>query len=154
MLSDRPLGRIISRSPDETGMPSHYTIDHDERLVRVTGTGPLSDADLLEQRVHIRDDPAFDPGYSFLVDLTAVTEVLLSAQVVARLARDPISTPGVRRAIVVPPAEPGASAPHPLAFGLGRVFQSIAALRGEDVEVFTDKQLAVEWLRGGPAPGY
>lgn len=135
-------------------MPTDYTIDHDERLVRVTGLGALSDADLLEQRMRIRDDPAFDPGYSFLVDLTAVTEVLLSAQVVARLARDPISTPGVRRAIVVPPAEAGASTPHPLAFGLGRVFQSIAALRGEDVEVFTDMGLAVVWLRGGPAPDY
>jgi hypothetical protein len=129
-------------------MPSDYTIDQDERLVRVTGSGPLSDADLLEQRVRIRDDPAFDPGYSFLVDLRAVTEVLLSAQVVARLARDPLSAPGVRRAIVVPPAEPGATVPHPLAFGLGRVFQSIAALRGEDVEVFTDLGRAIGWLRG------
>ena len=135
-------------------MPSHYTIDKDERLVRVTGSGPLSDADLLEQRVRIRDDPAFDPGYSFLVDLRAVTEVLLSAQVVARLARDPLSSPGVRRAIVVPPAEPGASTPHPLAFGLGRVFQSIAALRGEDVEVFTDLGRAAAWLRGESAAGY
>lgn len=131
-------------------MPSDYTIDQDERLVRVTGDGPLSDADLLEQRVRIRDDPAFHPGYSFLVDLRAVTEVLLSAQVVARLARDPLSAPGARRAIVVPPAEPGASTPHPLAFGLGRVFQSIAALRGEDVEVFTDLGRAVAWLRGEP----
>jgi hypothetical protein len=135
-------------------MPSDYTIDEDERVVRVTGAGPLSDADLLEQRVRIRDDPAFDPGYSFLVDLRAVTEVLLSAQVVARLARDPISTPGVRRAIVLPTAEPGAAVPHPLAFGLGRVFQSIAALRGEDVEVFTDIGAAVDWLRGNPARRY
>lgn len=127
-------------------MPSDYTIDPNARLVRVTGTGALSDADLLEQRVRLRDDPLFDAGYSFLVDLRGVTEVLLSAQVVARLARDPISEPGVRRAIVVPVAEPGASSPHPLAFGLGRVFQSIAALRGEDVEVFTDLTLAAVWL--------
>jgi hypothetical protein len=130
-------------------MPSNYTIDPDDRLVRVTGTGALSDADLLEQRMRIREDPAFDAGYSFLVDLRAVTEVLLSAQVVARLARDPISQPGVRRAIVVPAAEPGATVPHPLAFGLGRVFQSIAALRGEDVEVFTDVALAARWLADG-----
>ena len=88
------------------------------------------------------------------MDLRAVTEVLLSAQVVARLARDPLSSPGVRRAIVVPPAEPGASTPHPLAFGLGRVFQSIAALRGEDVEVFTDLGRAAAWLRGESAAGY
>jgi len=130
-------------------MPSDYSIDRSERLVRVTGSGTLSDTDLLEQRVRIRDDPSFDAGFSFLVDLRAVTEVLLSAQVVARLARDPISTPGVRRAIVVPVAEPGATVPHPLAFGLGRVFQSIAALRGEDVEVFTDLELATRWLADG-----
>src|SRR5687768_16193219 len=103
-------------------MPTDYTIEPNARLVRVTGTGALSDADLLEQRVRLRDDPRFDAGYSFLVDLRGVTEVLLSAQVVARLARDPISEPGVRRAIVVPVAEPGALSLHPLALGLGRVF--------------------------------
>ena len=130
-------------------MPSDYAIDPDQRLVRVTGTGALTDADLLEQRVRLREDPAFDPGCSFLVDLRAVTDVGLSAQVVARLARDPISAPGVRRAIVLPLAEPGAAEPHPLAFGLGRVFQSIAALRGEDVEVFTDIAIAEQWLANG-----
>jgi hypothetical protein len=130
-------------------MPTDYSIDRSERLVRVTGSGALSDTDLLEQRVRIRGDPSFDASYSFLVDLRGVTEVLLSAQVVARLARDPISRPGVRRAIVVPVAEAGATVPHPLAFGLGRVFQSIAALRGEDVEVFTDLDLAARWLADG-----
>ena len=149
-------------------MPSDYTIDRGARLVRVTGFGALSDSDLLEQRVRIRDDPSFDASFSFLVDLRAVTDVLLSAQVVARHARGhhatpgrrrarrvavgarhPISTPGVRGRIGVRGAPPGATVPHPLAFGLGRVFQSIAALRGEDVEVFTDLALATRWLADG-----
>ncbi|HEX6643114.1 MAG TPA: hypothetical protein VF037_00435 [Gemmatimonadales bacterium] len=130
-------------------MPSDYEIDELQRLIRVTATGHLTDADFLEQRVRLRDDPAFDRDFSFLVDLRAVTEVSLSAQVVARLARDPISAPGVRRALVFPPAGPGSDEPEPHAFGLGRVFQTIAALRGEDVEVFMHLGDAERWLAGG-----
>lgn len=127
-------------------MPSDYTIDREQGLVRVVGSGRLSDDDFLAQRVRLRSDPAFDARYSFSVDLRQVTDLALSALVVSRLARDPISDPGVRRAIILPsPAgEPG---PEPLAFGLSRVFQSIAALRGEDVELFVDPDAAERWLR-------
>jgi hypothetical protein len=132
-------------------MPSHYVIDQQQRLIRVTASGRLTDADFLEQRVRLRNDPAFDAAYSFLVDMRAVSDVSLSAQVVARLARDPISAPGVRRALVFPPAGPGSEDPDPHAFGLGRVFQSIAALRGEDVEVFMQIGDAERWLADRPA---
>lgn len=127
------------------GMPTDYTIDRERGLVRVVASGRLSDNDFLEQRVRLRSDPAFDAAYSFSVDLRQVTELALSALVISRLARDPISDPGIRRAIILP-AE-GDAGPEPLAFGLSRVFQSIAALRGEDVELFVDSEAAERWLR-------
>ena len=127
-------------------MPSDYAIDPAAGVVYINGSGVLTDADLLEQRVRLRSDPAFKPGYCLLVDFTHVTAVQLSAETVRFLAHERITAPGVRRAIVLPMAAESDSSPQAHPYGLSRMFQLSAEYTGENVEVFTDLAESRRWL--------
>ena len=135
-------------------MPSDYSIDREARVVYINGTGVLTDADLLEQRVRLRSDPDFDPSFCLLVDFTGVSAVQLSAETVRFLAHERITGPGVRRAIVLPRETAGESSPQAHPYGLSRMFQLSAEYTGENVEVFTDLAESRRWLGiDPPAPG-
>lgn len=127
-------------------MPSDYSIDPDAGVVYISGSGVLTDADLLEQRVRLRSDPAFKPGYCLLVDFTRVTSVQLSADTVRFLAHERITGPGVRRAIVLPRQAESDASPQAHPYGLSRMFQLSAEHTGENVEVFTDLAESRRWL--------
>jgi len=127
-------------------MPSDYSIDPDAGVVYINGSGVLTDADLLEQRVRLRSDPAFKPDFCLLVDFTRVTSVQLSADTVRFLAHERITAPGVRRAIVLPTETPSDASPQAHPYGLSRMFQLSAEYTGENVEVFTDLAESRRWL--------
>ena len=134
-------------------MPSDYSIDPAAGVVYIIGSGVLTDADLLDQRVRLRSDPAFQPAYCLLVDFTRVTTAQLSAETVRFLAHERITAPGVRRAIVLPTAAESDPAPQAHPYGLSRMFQLSAEYTGENVEVFTDLAEGRRWLGiDRPAP--
>jgi hypothetical protein len=126
-------------------MPISYRIDHDARVVVAAGHGVLTDADVFgyQQDVWQRDDVA---GYDELVDMTRVTQIALPSidrvQDLARLSvRMDDKYSRSRFAIV---------APTDIAFGLGRMFQSLRELDREStkqVGVFRSMQEALNFLQ-------
>jgi hypothetical protein len=104
-------------------MPITYTVDHERRLVRVSGAGIFSDDDVFgyQREIMARADVL---GYDELVDMTNVIRIALpSFERVKDLARlsaemDPKHPPG-RFAIV---------APGDVAFMLGRLYKGIRSV--------------------------
>jgi hypothetical protein len=60
-------------------MPMTYTIDNEARLVRIIGTGRVSDSDLLECIASLRADPQLESNMNTLSDMTDI-EVGLRAR--------------------------------------------------------------------------
>jgi hypothetical protein len=100
-------------------VPLTYRIDPERRLVVTQGRGILKDHEVFgyQQEVWSRSDVA---GFDELVDMTAVTQILLPsldrvrdlAELAAEMGR---GAPRSKMAIV---------APDDLAFGLGRMFEA------------------------------
>lgn len=118
-------------------MPVSYSINRDQCLVVSRLWGTLTEDDVHEHNRKLRVDPAFDPGYRQLIDVTGLTEILVGTQAITETARDQYFTPGTRRAFV---------ATSETAFGLARMFAMRAEASGQTIEVFRDRERAEEWL--------
>jgi hypothetical protein len=118
-------------------MPISYTIDRDLRVVVARGSGVLSEEDLYGSRERMQSDPAFDPHFAELVDLSEVTEIQVSVPVIARFVRIPTFAPGVRRAIV---------GPSEVQYDVARMFATFSETHRQVVHVFRDRQVAEAWL--------
>lgn len=125
-------------------MPARYTIDAEQRLVRIRAWGTVTDDGARTLYERLRSDPSFDPTYCQLADFREVTDVALTHDVIAGLAANPLYATGVRRAVVV------GSDVH---YGLARIFSAYATFRGQNVTVFRDLRSAEAWLdrAGGSA---
>jgi hypothetical protein len=119
-------------------MPQSYRIDPEHRLVISRGWGELTDQDSDEQRRELASDPDFHPEFDSLVDLRAVTKVSASPRTIHNAARRSVFSQESRRAII---------APTDSAFGLSRMFGTLAEQEGhERVGVFRTPAAAMEWL--------
>src|SRR5215469_12606662 len=67
-------------------MPIILKIDPRRRLVYSTLYGRITDAELLNHRSSIASDPSFNPDYSEIVDLTAVSEAAISESTLKAMA--------------------------------------------------------------------
>ena len=99
--------------------------------------GSVTEDEVHDHNTRLRNDPAFDPDYRQLVDLTGITEIRVSSKTVTVTAMDQFFTPGTRRAFV---------ASSDATFGMARVFQLQAEGLGQTIEVFRDRKKAEEWL--------
>ena len=97
----------------------------------------MTDDDVREQRQKMRADPAFDPAYRQLIDVTGITEILVGAKTIKDAAHDQYFAPGTKRAFV---------ASSETAYGLARMFATTAEASGQTIEVFRDRGKAEEWL--------
>jgi hypothetical protein len=123
-------------------MGMSYTIDQARRIVRSRGWGVVSSRDLLDLTSRLLADPAFDPTFRGLTDLSDVTEVRVETPAMVESASTPTYIPGTRRAVV---------APSDVAFGMARMFASYAERSGQEVRVFRAMREAEAWLEGaGP----
>ena len=118
-------------------MPLSYTIDRDLRVVVERGSGVLSEEDLYSSRERMQADPAFNPRFAELVDLTEVTDIQVSVPVMARFARTASFAPGVRRAIV------GASEKQ---YDVAQMLATFSEPHHQIVHVFRDRAIAEVWL--------
>jgi hypothetical protein len=118
-------------------VPIDYAIDATRRLVLVTVYGALTVEEALAYQRRVRADPAFDPTYAQVCDLTGVTSENLSSGDLQTIAINAPYEPGARRAFVVR---------RDLGYGLGRMFQTFSASepRG-DVRIFRDIGEAMRW---------
>jgi hypothetical protein len=65
---------------------SSYAIDTARRCVVVSFTATLAFDDIEQYASHLRRDPRFDPGFSEIVDLRGVDNVVLNPKELTRLA--------------------------------------------------------------------
>jgi hypothetical protein len=121
----------------EKELPITYDIDDGERLVTSRLWGAVTEDEVYGHNQTLRTDPRFNPGYRQLVDLTGITEIKVSTNMINDTARDQFFTPGVRRAFV---------ASDDAVFGLARMFALQAEGDGQTIEVFRDQRKAEEWL--------
>ena len=119
-------------------MPARYQIDKERRLVITTGTGPFLMADALDHQERLRKDPDFDPTYSQLMDITAMTLDNIGLEEIRKLAQRWLFSPQSRRAIVVQ---------GEVAYGLARMFEMLRENAGENgIRVFRDREEALDWV--------
>jgi TnpA family transposase len=114
-----------------------YRIDRERRLVLTMGWGVISTGDVQEVSERILGDPAFEAEYRSLVDLSAVTDITVDSGALMGSAARPRFRNDSRRAFV---------APSDVAYGMARMFATLAEQSGQEVRVFRERHLAEEWL--------
>lgn len=125
-------------TPGKLAMPSFFKIDKERRFVLSSGNGVFNREEALAHQIRLLSDPDFDPSYSQLVDFTQITKFDLSAEDIRQMAQRKVFSPDSRRAILVP---------NELAFGLGRMFESLRNTAGErGIRVFRNLEEALDWV--------
>jgi hypothetical protein len=119
-------------------MPLEVAIDSTRRLIMMRGSGVLTDADLASAHRECETNPAVDPSFARICDLSSITDVQVSDESLDAWAADPISNPPVRHAIVCyrPPV-------------LKRVLDYVRLSRKQfrEVSVFPSYEQAEEWMK-------
>ena len=121
----------------ETEMPATYEIDKERRLVTTRLWGSVSEKEIYEHNEKLRTDPAFDPSYRQCADMSALTEVTVSTDMIRDTANDQFFLPGTRRAFI---------ASTDAVFGMARMYALRAEGLGQTIEVFRELEPAKEWL--------
>ena len=121
----------------ERELPATYEIDHQRRLITSRLWGPVTDREVFEHNEKLRSDPQFDPTYQQLVDLTGVSEIVVSTSMINETSLDQFFEPGTRRAMI---------AVDDAVFGMARMFALRAESVGQTIEVFRDGKQARDWL--------
>jgi hypothetical protein len=120
-------------------MPLDITVDSARRLILMRGSGVLSDADLVAAQHQVETNPAVDPSFGRICDLSALTDVRVSDESLDLWVMNPTSSSPVRHAIVcsTPPV-------------LKRVLDYVRLSRKQfrDVSVFPSYEQAADWMQG------
>ena len=120
-------------------MPVTVTVDPERRLTVTVGEDVVTDEEFLQARERLLADPAFDPAFDRLWDFSAVTEALVSEEVVALLvATSPNSERPICRAVVV--SERNA----PLKYILD--FINCVRQANRRIAAFPDRDHAEKWI--------
>jgi hypothetical protein len=118
-------------------VPTHCNVDSERRLVTVRFDSEVTVQDVVQYLTNLKANPAFEPDFSELVDLTQVMSSEVDFQAAMMLARDvdPFSRKA-RRAF---------AAPRAATFGTVRMYQMA---RGDDgsIAVFRTMDEAKHWL--------
>ena len=118
-------------------MPVSYQIDTASRVVFTRGTGRITDDDVLAYQDRLRSDPAFNPAFDQIYDLSEVIESVVSDATLRRLGERNPFLPSVRRAFITTIES---SHRHV------ETFLSMADLDSEQVRIFSDMAAARRWL--------
>lgn len=126
-------------------MPIRYEIDTAAHRVTTTYTGLITPEENLAAYRAYLDDPAANPAYDYLIDLSDIIDIESDfprvQYMVARLA--PLYA---NRA---PNALTAIFAPGDIAFGVARMYQSLNSVEGfENVSIFKTMAEATAWLDG------
>jgi len=121
-------------------MTAFYKIDKRRGLVLSSGSGVLTKSDIVMHMEQLLNDPDFDPKFSQLADFSEVSRFDLTGDDVRELANKTVFSPQSRRAFI---------ARGDLAFGLGRMFETLRDLKGESgICIFREKEDALNWVLG------
>lgn len=115
-----------------------YSVDPARRLVVSRASGVFTPDDVIGVRQQVVRDPAFDPSFDQIIDLTDATELRFDYDAMLAVAASSISQTVVRRAIVARTTEQ---------HGLACVFQVASEQVGQRIDIFKTFDEADEWLR-------
>ena len=122
-------------------MEVQCTIDRAARVVTLTVSGDLGDAELLRLGDEVAQAPELEPDFSLLIDLRQAHGQKVTTAGVSRLVeQDLILSPTSRRAVVVP---------TDLGFGMARMYEMRRTSRGGGPRVFRDYDEARRWVTSG-----
>jgi len=119
-------------------MPLSYTIDRTHRLVRIVGSGPVTDDDVVTCMGALYSDPELEPDMNTLSDMRGV-KVAFTAKGVSALRQFVLGSArrGVKIATVVDSTA---------GFGMGRMTQTRLQETGVQYRVFHDADEAARWV--------
>ena len=122
-------------------MPARYAIDKQRRLVILTAWDRLEFSDLRALQEQVSRDPDFNPDFSMLGDLAAVTEFALTVDETKTIAGRSAFSATSRRALV---------ASQPAVLGMAAMLQAYREVFGVQDEgqgvVFYDRGAALKFL--------
>jgi hypothetical protein len=118
-------------------MPMHYTIDPARRLVVCVAEGRYTDEDARAHQEKLRKDPAFDPSFDQIIDLTQTAEIAITAGCLSDLITTQPFKIGVRRAMIVA---------SPVQYGTSRMIGGMAGARPTHFRIFSTRAEALIWL--------
>ena len=122
-------------------MPLTYTIEPSRNLIVATGTGVLTDDDVMEHRRVLVADPRFSFEMRELSDIRQVTDFRLTpAGIRVMVAADVkmMAAGGMHKLAVV--------AEENVAYGMSRMYQTLGEPNIRLVGVFRNYKEALEWL--------
>ena len=124
-------------------MTAVYDVDPDRRIVIVTMTGAITDADLVAIHEHLRSDKTLEPDSALLIDLREAKGSKITSAGVRALASLPsVLSPEARRAVVVP---------SDLGFGMARMYQLWRREEAGSIQTFRAFDEARRWLESDGA---
>jgi len=118
-----------------------YTIEPSQNLVIATGTGVLTDDDVMEHRRTLAADPRFSFAMREISDIRQVTDFRLTAAgIKLMVAADAKMVPagGMHKLAVV--------AEEDVAYGMSRMYQTLGEPNIRSVGVFRNYKDAAAWL--------
>jgi len=119
-------------------MPVSVSIDKEKRLAICTAYGVVVNEDGPEIQRQLMAHPDFDPSFSKLLDMTAVTKLEIDAELIRKLAQSTVFHSSSRRAFV---------AGSDLTYGFSRMFEILLDSRGAGgITVFRTREEALLWL--------
>ena len=122
-------------------MPMTYTIDKETGVVRIVGTGLLTDEEMVQCVSSLRADPRLEPEMNSLSDMRDI-EVGFSRNGIDRMI-EVMKASSERRAA----AKAAIVVSSDVAFGMGRMLEIVSDGKVEPrFRVFRDMDSALSWL--------
>ncbi len=122
-------------------MPMTYTIDKANSLVRIVGTGLLTDEEMVECIASLRADPELEPDMNTLSDMRDI-EVGFTRNGIngmVKVMRDSSERRAAAKAAIVVSSD--------VAYGMGRMLEIVAEGEVEpSFRIFRDMDSALSWL--------
>jgi hypothetical protein len=118
-------------------MPGDYTIHPERQLIVGRFWGVFALDEYVAWRKRVAADPAFNPSYRGLMDLSEVTTVQATAPEIQFVGDTPLMAAGAPIAVVATSA---------LVYGIVRMIQAYREQIGAPIEVFRNRAEAERWL--------
>ncbi len=125
----------------KSDMSFTYHIDSSEGILYIVGEGELTQTERLDTMRAWLSDPAFRPGLRALCDFSRATSTPTLPElreIIAVINQNATLIGRTKLAIVTAKAS---------TFGVARQFETLAEVTPLNVEVFTDREAALAWLR-------
>ena len=120
------------------GIPPEYKVSHEKRIVFVKFGKRVTEKEIARYAATLRADPAFDPAFSEIVDLSDVEELDLHGEQMMELADkiDPFSHEAKRAFVVSNSVQTHAARMH-----------QILRLSKENISIFHSVEEAEQWIK-------